>query len=561
MRSALDQISPICFLTRGEPTTASPSSSSNASVTATILDVSIKTLGQEHGIVVPRALIRHKVGPKELIIWSLAAAGHSSSILCRSSKFISLVFLGLLLVIGQARAQHLTVRNYDMRDGLAHSRVNAFHQDAKGYLWFGTWEGLSRFDGYRFVNYDTRDGLGHVFINSITEDRQGRLWVGTNGGGVSRLLDDQGEVGSLISDKTIRTRKKFASFAVGDSVASNNINVLIFDSDDNLWCGTDAGIYRSTSHGSDSPVFELIVPDKQAHTALLDQKGRLWFGCYKELVGFVGSDIINYRSADEDAFKEIMRIAEESYRAAVAATKPMLRPPFQTIADDFREHCDLWLPKPTRQLDTRQIISDIPTLVVHGEHDAGGDVKATQQRITAGLKRAYTYTFPGETHANPPVGCHGMIVQQFLENPMRAPDSSCLARMPGTQFKITGFDPTLTIVIKDKGKAQTPLAGTWETTLGGGPDWTMQLETDGSVVRGTVLEQLLPILDGKTDGTTLSFRVRSPDGARVIAFTGRLQGNELSFSRDVESGTSANPGGPGLFGGAGPRAFTAKRVR
>src|SRR6267378_1166533 len=90
-------------------------------------------------------------------------------------------------------AQQLSIRRYDISDGLAHNIITSVYQDAKGYLWFGTFEGLSRFDGYHFTNYGTRDGLGHVIVNAIAEDRQGHLWVGTNGGGVSRLLDDPGE--------------------------------------------------------------------------------------------------------------------------------------------------------------------------------------------------------------------------------------------------------------------------------------------------------------------------------------------------------------------------------
>src|SRR5215471_5728457 len=90
-------------------------------------------------------------------------------------------------------AQRLSVRRYDVSDGLAHGHVKAIHQDRKGYIWFGTLEGLSRFDGYRFTNYSERDGLGHVIVNDIAEDRQGRLWVGTNGGGVARLIDDPRE--------------------------------------------------------------------------------------------------------------------------------------------------------------------------------------------------------------------------------------------------------------------------------------------------------------------------------------------------------------------------------
>jgi ligand-binding sensor domain-containing protein len=97
------------------------------------------------------------------------------------------------LIAPPACAQQLSMRRYDVADGLAHGHVGAIYQDRKGYLWFGSWEGLSRFDGYRFTNYGVRDGLGHPIINDITEDRRGRLWVATNGGGVSRLIDDPAE--------------------------------------------------------------------------------------------------------------------------------------------------------------------------------------------------------------------------------------------------------------------------------------------------------------------------------------------------------------------------------
>jgi ligand-binding sensor domain-containing protein len=119
-------------------------------------------------------------------------------------------------------AQQLSIRHYDVSDGLAHSHVSAMRQDAKGYLWIATWEGLSRFDGYRFTNYTQRDGLGDPIINDITEDRQGHLWVATNGAGVARLIDGP-DAGSLRSNQN----QKFASFRIGDSARSNRVNVPV----------------------------------------------------------------------------------------------------------------------------------------------------------------------------------------------------------------------------------------------------------------------------------------------------------------------------------------------
>ena len=77
-------------------------------------------------------------------------------------------------------AQQLSLRHYDVPDGLAHSQVVAIRQDRKGYLWFSTWEGLSRFYGYRFTNYGVHDGrvlvaMGRVFVTGRISP--GRLYI------------------------------------------------------------------------------------------------------------------------------------------------------------------------------------------------------------------------------------------------------------------------------------------------------------------------------------------------------------------------------------------------
>jgi streptogramin lyase len=153
------------------------------------------------------------------------------------------------------KAQRLSIHHYDVSDGLAHSHVSAMHQDAKGYLWLATWEGLSRFDGYHFTNYGQRDGLGDPIINDIAEDRQGHLWVATNGGGVARLADDSQATPSNSSS----VRQKFISFRIGDSVASNRVNAMVFDSQNNLWCVTDGGLYRTATGPNSDLTFQSIV--------------------------------------------------------------------------------------------------------------------------------------------------------------------------------------------------------------------------------------------------------------------------------------------------------------
>jgi ligand-binding sensor domain-containing protein len=81
-----------------------------------------------------------------------------------------------------AYAEQLPIRIYRAADGLARDVVNAIVADKNGYLWFGTDEGLSRFDGYEFTNYGVNEGLPNAVVNALLITRDGGLWVGTSRG-------------------------------------------------------------------------------------------------------------------------------------------------------------------------------------------------------------------------------------------------------------------------------------------------------------------------------------------------------------------------------------------
>jgi ligand-binding sensor domain-containing protein len=204
----------------------------------------------------------------------------------------------------RATAQQLSIRHYDVSSGLAHSHISAIHQDARGYLWLATWEGLSRFDGYRFSNYDRRDGLGDPIVNAIAEDRTGRLWVGTNGGGVARLADDP----HSSSPDSSAPRPKLIDFRVGDSSLSNRVNAPVFDSQGNLWCATDGGLYRAAAGQETDLKFEAIVSEPvEMDAAFADSRGRLWFGMPNALLEIAQGQIIKYEPADADVARHSIK--------------------------------------------------------------------------------------------------------------------------------------------------------------------------------------------------------------------------------------------------------------
>ncbi|MCK9424046.1 MAG: hypothetical protein M0Q38_15785, partial [Bacteroidales bacterium] len=77
--------------------------------------------------------------------------------------------------------------HYTSTDGLASSTVYQIIQDKAGFIWFATINGLSRFDGKRFVTFRTNDGLNSNSIISLVEGKNGELYIGNYEKGINVL--------------------------------------------------------------------------------------------------------------------------------------------------------------------------------------------------------------------------------------------------------------------------------------------------------------------------------------------------------------------------------------
>jgi ligand-binding sensor domain-containing protein/signal transduction histidine kinase len=191
-------------------------------------------------------------------------------------------------------AQHLPIRHYNVSEGLAHSEVTSILQDRKGYLWFGTFEGLSRFDGYSFTNYTTRDGLDNLIVSAIAEDGQGRLWVGTLGGGIARLQDDANESVTQKHEQGTHAQKKFTSYKVDGP--NNQVSKILFDTHGTLWCIVNEGLYRAPADAAGELKFERVAAYRAGsrNAAFSDSRRRLWFGIGGELIEIVEERVTKY---------------------------------------------------------------------------------------------------------------------------------------------------------------------------------------------------------------------------------------------------------------------------
>lgn len=121
--------------------------------------------------------------------------------------------------------------------GLSQSNVICIHQDSRGFMWFGTRDGLNKYDGYEITifknEFHNTTSISNNTINDIAEDAQGNLWIATGNG----------------LNKFDRSKERFTRFyhdpSNPESIGSNIVNCLAFDSAGVLWIGYEgAGFDR-----------------------------------------------------------------------------------------------------------------------------------------------------------------------------------------------------------------------------------------------------------------------------------------------------------------------------
>lgn len=136
-------------------------------------------------------------------------------------------------------AQTIEFRNYTVRDGLSNNKVNCLIQDRQGFLWFGSEDGLNRFDGYMFKVFrssDKKNSITSKDIWSLFEDREGNIWIGTKSGDISKLNFET---------------KKFSHWKIQEvRLNDNSVTAIYVDRKNFVWVGTyQQGLFKFDSTG------------------------------------------------------------------------------------------------------------------------------------------------------------------------------------------------------------------------------------------------------------------------------------------------------------------------
>ncbi|MBL8111336.1 MAG: hypothetical protein JNK60_00505, partial [Acidobacteria bacterium] len=162
-------------------------------------------------------------------------------------------------------------------------RLRTIYQSFDGYLWIGSYDGLVRFDGTRFVSFGKHElpSLRSNVVNVILEDRQGVLWIGTQAG-LTRLFRD----GTA------------ATLGTEDGLPHPRVNALVEDPEGGLWVGTEGGLLklragRPTVYGAADG-----LPSAAVLALASAPDGTVWIGTRSGLVSFREGRFTSYGPKD-----------------------------------------------------------------------------------------------------------------------------------------------------------------------------------------------------------------------------------------------------------------------
>lgn len=230
------------------------------------------------------------------------------------------LFCNVFAVADQTNNLPMRFESLTVEEGLAQNSVISIQQDAQGYLWFGTENGLDRYDGYSFRHFsDSRGAVNALpadYVYDIEQASDGSLWIATDGGGVLRwdtaagafqplpldavsngrfyrlAADPRGYlwIGSMFKGLFRLDLKSGEIIEVGAlgnpgaELSDDAIRALWLDADGTLWVGTNDGLNRVSADGLVIQQFRHSKNDASSlsnnliRALLRDHDGTLWVG-------------------------------------------------------------------------------------------------------------------------------------------------------------------------------------------------------------------------------------------------------------------------------------------
>ncbi len=211
-------------------------------------------------------------------------AANSTTIARMVKRCFYLFILTLLLnppLFGQD--EYIRFQRITINDGLSLSSVYCIYQDSKGFIWFGTEDGLNKFNGQSITVYgatiDQHNILANKWIELVYEDKSGMIWLGSRGG-LTKYNPRKGVFTAFQYDPTSP-----------QSLSNDTVTAIAVDLQNELWVGTFQGLNRVDRFTDE---VERIVPNEDELAGLMsritgfvqDESGVFWIGTYQGLFSY-----------------------------------------------------------------------------------------------------------------------------------------------------------------------------------------------------------------------------------------------------------------------------------
>ena len=171
--------------------------------------------------------------------------------------------------------EHYYFKNLSVQNGLSQNTVNAILQDRQGFMWFGTKDGLNRYDGLSFRKFKhddrTRRSIGNNFITALYEDTKGDIWVGT-------------DVGLYIYDPEKDSFRHFTELSEENTKIEHTVTAISGDNEGCVWVAVESqGLFCYNLEKGELQNYTLqnfSFLTTNVETFAFDNSGTLWIGCY-----------------------------------------------------------------------------------------------------------------------------------------------------------------------------------------------------------------------------------------------------------------------------------------
>jgi ligand-binding sensor domain-containing protein len=200
-----------------------------------------------------------------------------------------ILLVSLLFIYSDLFSQNYTIKSFTTADGLPHNNVRAIARDSSGFIWLGTWDGLSRFDGHEFKNYfhepDDSTSIPYFSIRDLFVDRCNNLWI---------IADTRELV------RYNRNTDDFSTLRSIDGIPLENINNISADETGNLWILDQNNIIVLDPSTQECKAFRLIGSDNKPY---IIGPGRNWITVVNNSeIWLIGNTINEFRKSNNGDF-------------------------------------------------------------------------------------------------------------------------------------------------------------------------------------------------------------------------------------------------------------------